>query len=225
MASTQDYSLRAGVVRADEVGRLSSRVNDLLHRVELWHAELNERLRREQEAGAQYQQLAQHDHLTGLPNRMAFELELESRLVKAQAQQRQLALFFIDLDGFKTINDQLGHAAGDQALKSAAERMLQVLRSEDRLFRLGGDEFALLVSAQGEDMPAQLASRLVSAVSQPFEVNGRRAPLGASIGLCFYPNDASDPADLLRLADAAMYQAKAAGKNGWQRAKPLADDA
>jgi diguanylate cyclase (GGDEF)-like protein len=178
VASTQDYSLRAGVVRADEVGRLSSRVNDLLHRVELWHAELNERLRREQEAGAQYQQLAQHDHLTGLPNRMAFELELESRLVKAQAQQRQLALFFIDLDGFKTINDQLGHAAGDQALKSAAERMLQVLRSEDRLFRLGGDEFALLVSPQGEDMPAQLASRLVSAVSQPFEVEGSARAAG-----------------------------------------------
>lgn len=224
VARTQDYSLRAAAGN-DEVGRLGSRVNDLLHRVELWHAELSERLRREQEAGAQYQQLAQHDHLTGLPNRMAFELELEARRMQAQTRQRQLALFFIDLDGFKAINDQLGHAAGDRALVAAAERMLQVLRGEDRLFRLGGDEFALLVLAGNEDLPAQLAERLVAAVAQPFEVDGRHAPLGASIGLSFYPDDASDPADLLRLADAAMYEAKAAGKNGWRRAQTLAPDA
>ena len=217
VAATQDYSLRAPVGRRDEVGRLAMRLNDMMRRIEVWHADLHEQLQQEQRAGRQMRQLAHRDPLTGLPNRLSFEVELERQLVEVQLAHNRLALLFIDLDQFKQVNDSLGHAAGDEVLVEVAARMGRVLRSHDTLCRLGGDEFALLVPlVQDPVQVMQLAERLIAAVREPLLIRGQRVPVGASIGMAFSPDHALDAESLLAAADAAMYAAKRAGKNTYR---------
>lgn len=217
VAATQDYSLRAPIGRRDEVGRLAMRFNDMMRRIEVWHADLHEQLQQEQRAGRQMRQLAHRDPLTGLPNRLSFEVELERQLVEVQLAQQRLALLFIDLDQFKQVNDTLGHAAGDEVLVEMALRMGRVLRSHDTLCRLGGDEFALLVPmVQDPVQVMQLAERLIAAVREPLLIRGQRLPVGASIGMAFSPDHALDAESLLAAADAAMYAAKRAGKNTYR---------
>jgi diguanylate cyclase (GGDEF)-like protein len=223
VASSQDYSLRAAVGEQDEVGRLAERFNGMLRRIEVWHADMNEQLAQEQQTGRAMQQLAHRDALTGLPNRLAFELTLERLFVDlhhpSHVGAQRLALLFIDLDNFKQVNDSLGHAAGDAVLTEVSRRMAGVLRASDTLFRLGGDEFALLVADVAEPGPVeQLAERLIASVRQPLVVQGRLQPVGATVGLAFVPDDATDPESLLCAADAAMYAAKHAGKNTYRRA-------
>jgi diguanylate cyclase (GGDEF)-like protein len=217
VAATQDYALRAPVVRRDEVGRLAMRFNDMLRRIEVWHADLHQQLRQEQHAGSQMRQLAHRDQLTGLPNRLSFEVELERQLVEVHLAQQRLALLFIDLDQFKQVNDTLGHAAGDEVLVEMAARMGRVLRSHDTLCRLGGDEFALLVpQVQDPVQVMQLAERLIAAVREPLLIRGQRVPVGASVGMAFSPDHALDAQALLAAADEAMYAAKRAGKNTYR---------
>lgn len=218
VAATQDYALRAEVRKGDEVGRLAEHVNEMLRRIQVWHEDLHQQLHQERAAGHELQQLAHRDHLTGLPNRLSFDVELERLVVELQHGQR-LGLLFIDLDHFKAINDQLGHEAGDEVLVEVARRMGGVLRTQDRLFRLGGDEFALLVAPMGSIAALEhLAGRLVAAVSAPLQVRGQTMPLGASIGGVIGPDHGLEAAELLRRADAAMYAAKAAGKNRYRLA-------
>lgn len=220
VAFSQDYGLRATVGRRDEVGRLAERFNALLRRIEVWHEDLHQQLEREQAAGLQYQQQAYRDALTQLPNRLAFEVELERQLVELPRQQRRIALLFIDLDQFKWVNDNLGHAAGDLVLNTVAQRMTSRLRESDALFRLGGDEFALLVTEVGDpDSVRLLAGRLIAAVREPMAVDGRPVPVGATVGIAFAPDDARDAQTLLMRADAAMYAAKRAGKNTFRCAE------
>jgi len=223
VATSQDYSLRATLREDDEVGRLAERFNDMLRRIEVWHEDMNQQLAQEQQTGRAMQQLAHRDALTGLPNRLAFELTLERLFVDLHHPQhvggQRLALLFIDLDNFKGVNDSLGHAAGDAVLTEVSRRMSAVLRASDTLFRLGGDEFALLVADVVEPGPVeQLAERLIAAVREPLVVQGQVQPVGATVGLAFVPDDATDPQSLLRAADAAMYAAKHAGKNTYRRA-------
>ena len=139
---------------------------------------------------------------------------MELALARARRGDGAVALMFVDLDGFKEVNDRLGHAAGDQLLAGVAGRLDSVLRGSDLLARLGGDEFLVLLA----DLPADAAvgvenvgGKLLDALREPFDLAGRKLRTGASIGVSLYPADADDTETLLRHADAAMYQAKAAG--------------
>ena len=158
--------------------------------------------------------MAYHDPLTELPNRILAEEQVELALARARRGDGAVALMFVDLDGFKEVNDRLGHAAGDQLLAGVAARLDSVLRDSDLLARLGGDEFLVLLA----DLPADAAvgvehvgGKLLDALREPFDLVGRKLRTGASIGVSLYPADADDTETLLRHADAAMYQAKAAG--------------
>ncbi|MEJ5999944.1 diguanylate cyclase domain-containing protein [Paucibacter soli] len=219
VARQRDYGLRATVRRPDEVGRLAERFNAMLKRIEVWQGELNEQLHQEQVAGQQLQQLAHRDTLTQLPNRLFFQSELQRQVGHAVQAGELMALMFIDLDNFKTVNDSHGHEAGDAVLREMAQRMASVLRSTDLLCRLGGDEFALLLPGLADAAAAEhLAERLIAAVRAPLHVRQQLMPVGATVGLAFCPQDSSDPAELLKLADQAMYEAKRAGKNTYRRA-------
>jgi diguanylate cyclase (GGDEF)-like protein len=170
-----------------------------------------ERVRAEQ--AAQVHQLAFHDGLTGLPNRRSFGIRLSESLALARRQRQNAALMFIDLDGFKGVNDALGHAAGDALLKELAGRLQAVLREGEQLFRVGGDEFTVVLPrVSGPDELAALAQRLVAEASRPVSLSDGEVKVGASIGIAVFPDDASEADVLLRAADDAMYAAKARGK-------------
>ncbi len=172
--------------------------------------DISERLRGQQ----QLAYLAYHDRLTGLPNRVLVEDQLDLALARARRMNRAVALLFVDLDDFKAVNDKLGHAAGDQFLAAVAARLRGVLRDTDVLARQGGDEFLVLLSDLDDDpehVAESVGAKLHVALQQPFSVAGSELMTAASVGVSLYPDDASDSEALLRHADAAMYKAKAAG--------------
>jgi diguanylate cyclase len=153
--------------------------------------------------------LANHDPLTGLPNRTYFQDFVTHSLSHAQRQKQQLYLLFIDLDRFKKINDSQGHEVGDAVLKIVARRLDNLLRADDFVARLGGDEFAVLYSHPKINKAANnLARKIIKIISEPFEIGDRSYSVGASIGISVYPDDTEDANTLLRQADLAMYQAK-----------------
>lgn len=154
---------------------------------------------------------SRHDPLTGLPNRLAFSESL-SRLL-AERRSPHGALMFMDLDGFKVVNDTLGHEAGDVVLSSVAERLRRSVRDTDSVFRIGGDEFVVVAPGMADDQAAHdLAERIIARVREPIEAGSTQCAVGASIGIAFYPGDGADLETLLRHADTAMYLAKHAGK-------------
>ncbi len=158
--------------------------------------------------------LAYHDALTGLPNRILVEQEVDLALARARRAGAAAALMFVDLDDFKEVNDRLGHAAGDRLLASVSARLRGVLRDSDVLARQGGDEFLVLLGDLTDDPTAAAESvggKLLSALQEPFVVAGTEVRTGASIGISLYPDDAADTEALLRHADVAMYRAKTAG--------------
>ncbi len=157
--------------------------------------------------------LAYYDPVTHLPNRHAFN-EYAGRLLAGGAQERCLALLFMDLDDFKVVNDTLGHPVGDMLLQAVAERFSHCVRQDDRVYRVGGDEFAMML-ADDEVNAAVVAEKLIRSLSLPFQVGDRSIYLGISIGISLYPRDGDDVSTLLRNADAAMYSAKEGGKNGY----------
>ena len=160
--------------------------------------------------------LATHDSLTGLANRAAFLEQLERMLGYAARHAKRIAVLFLDLDRFKSVNDTLGHPVGDDLLRAVAERIGRSLRQTDLVARLGGDEF--LIALQGVERdhdPARVASKLVSLLAQPCRVGDREYRIGASIGIAVFPRDGADPDVLVRNADTAMYQAKAARSCGY----------
>jgi diguanylate cyclase len=153
--------------------------------------------------------LANHDPLTGLPNRTYFQDFVNHSLSHAQRQKQQLYLLFIDLDRFKKINDSQGHEIGDAVLKIVARRLDSLLRGDDFVARLGGDEFAVLYSHPKINKAASnLARKIIKIISEPFKIGDRSYSVGASIGISVYPDDTEDANTLLRQADLAMYQAK-----------------
>lgn len=153
---------------------------------------------------------ANYDDLTGLPNRQLLEEKLRSAKAYADRQKHSLAICYLDLDGFKGINDEQGHEFGDHALCTVAKRLTQSLRSEDTIARIGGDEFVLLI--QGEHSEP-LYQRILTSVSEPFELAGEIVNLTASLGVTLYPEDNTDAEGLIRHADQAMYAAKEKGRN------------
>ncbi|WP_304639263.1 putative bifunctional diguanylate cyclase/phosphodiesterase [Pseudomonas sp.] len=158
--------------------------------------------------------LAHHDPLTRLPNRLLIVERLQSALARAKRQSSRLGLVFIDIDRFKTVNDSMGHSAGDDVLRSAAERMAQLCREPDTLARLGGDEFLLLVEdiRHAEEL-VPLVQRLQRAFTRPFELSGRLLHLNVSLGMSIYPEDGCTAAELLKNADTAVTLAKNSGRN------------
>jgi len=164
----------------------------------------------EREALIRHQSL--HDSLTRLPNRMNFGHRMTDLSSVAARQDIQFALMFIDLDGFKRVNDSLGHHAGDLLLQVVAGRIRKVLRGSDLLFRMGGDEFTVvLTESASRENAIGAAQRIVSVLAEPLTLEGRQVGIGASVGLAFYPEDGVHPDELLRKADLAMYRAKQAG--------------
>lgn len=153
--------------------------------------------------------LALHDGLTALPNRRFFTQRLAEALAGVSARHPTLAVIFMDLDGFKPINDLHGHSAGDEVLGIVAARLARSVRAEDMMSRLGGDEFACLVGdCQSADQLGQLASKLFETVAAPLTIGGLTLHVRPSIGIAMYPADGTTAAELLRSADAAMYRAK-----------------
>jgi diguanylate cyclase (GGDEF)-like protein len=162
------------------------------------------------------QDMAEHDALTGLPNRLLLADRLSQSIARAQRTPTKSAILFIDLDHFKQINDSLGHSAGDGLLQAVARRLSGVVRDGDTVARLGGDEFILLVEGLDDVRTArQLAAKIIDAFETPFHIDGNAFSIGASIGISLCPDDGDDLETLLRNADAAMYQAKADGRGGY----------
>ncbi|MFV1991126.1 MAG: diguanylate cyclase domain-containing protein, partial [Acidimicrobiales bacterium] len=154
-----------------------------------------------------------HDELTGLPNRAEFTRQLERRLSRGDSDEDGVAVLFLDLDGFKEVNDAHGHASGDILLGAVAGRLRNCVRPDDHVARLGGDEFTVLLTrTDSSDSSRAVARRIQEVISQPYNVNGQDCRVGSSIGVAYSDDASIDPLTLLKRADAAMYQAKRGGK-------------
>ena len=173
-------------------------------------------IRRRKTSQARIDFLAHHDLLTGLPNRALLLDRLEFILATARRRNSQVALLFIDLDNFKTVNDSLGHMAGDQLLKIIAARIPGVLRSGDVVSRHGGDEFLVVLPDLGEQGPVPVAEKLLATIAEPMELEGQSISVSPSIGISVFPRDGDSADMLIRHADAAMYLAKQRGRNNYQ---------
>jgi diguanylate cyclase (GGDEF)-like protein/PAS domain S-box-containing protein len=165
-------------------------------------------------AEEQIKRSAAYDFLTGLPNRSLFRDRLEQEVKRAGRTGLPLALVFIDLDGFKDVNDRLGHDTGDQLLQQAAQRISSCVRSIDTVARLGGDEFTVILAEVNQIAHVDiLAKKMLDELARPFSIQDKQVQISGSIGITFYPRDASNLEDLIRNADQAMYVAKNAGRN------------
>ncbi|MEP6558913.1 MAG: EAL domain-containing protein, partial [Burkholderiales bacterium] len=202
---THDYRMRLMHHRSDEIGELHDGFNGLLEQLEA----------REQEIAAQQNdlvRLANLDEVTQLSNRHHFRQLLDRALKRAG--DVPFALLCLDLDRFKNVNDSLGHDLGDQVLRLVGERLRSIARAEDTMARTGGDEFSVIMSRVSRDDEAlPFARRILCSLREPFEINGLTLHIGASIGIALAPRDALAPEQLIKYADLALYEVKAAGRN------------
>ncbi len=175
-------------------------------------------------ADEQLRRIATHDGLTGLYNRRGLTERLNQCIVRYKRSETPLALLFIDLDGFKHVNDRFGHAEGDEVLCEVARRLLNVVRSSDVVARIGGDEFVVLLEGDASKIAVeQLSERILRSLDAPCKFANGSAQIGASIGVALCPPGFADAVELMRAADAAMYEAKRAGKGRVVYARPTAD--
>ena len=196
------------VQRHDELGDLARSFSEMEQQITLQMAELNA-------SRDAMEHLAYHDALTGLPNRRMFEQRLTQALEMSRRSTRPCALLFVDLDDFKPINDNLGHAVGDAVLKATARVILEAVRQVDTVARLAGDEFTVLCeNVDSEAAAEQIALKLQQAFEQPLDIQGTPYAVRASVGLSLFPRDAQDAHTLLASADAAMYRVKMNRRNG-----------
>jgi len=192
--------------RSDEIGLLARSIGDMQDQIRAQFANL------EQKQG-ELDRLASHDSLTGLHNRRFFLDRLEHAMAHARRSGTELALLYIDLDNFKTINDELGHAAGDHVLRTLAQRLKHVVREADTVARIGGDEFIVLIEGPAdEDAIAAVAHKVLEVLSQPVPHAERDLACGASIGASRFPKDGATDIELIAAADQAMYRAKSEGR-------------
>lgn len=171
----------------------------------------------------QIRHLATHDNLTGLPiMRLAIDRSHQA-MAHARRSGQKIAFMFLDLDGFKEVNDRHGHEAGDRVLQTVAERLRSAVRSADTAARIGGDEFVVILSDLSHaHFAGDVADKILSAISAPIVYDGQELSVGASIGISIFPDHADELDDLKRVADRAMYAVKASGKNRYQFAQPHA---
>ncbi|WP_295958507.1 diguanylate cyclase [Rhodoferax sp.] len=198
------------LLRRDEIGSLARSFHQM-------HLQITGQLADLHDNQEELEHLAQHDMLTGLPNRRLFQERLEKALAHARRYGEQVCLLFIDLDAFKAINDGYGHDAGDEVLKTVARRMQHMVREVDTVARLGGDEFVVLLGAAvSHSHLATIAGKLLTAIQEPIPVQAQELRVTASIGISRYPQDGQTAADILATADQAMYSAKLAGRAGYR---------
>ena len=191
--------------RTDELGTVAQALKNL-------QEQTAERARAE----AMVTHMAHHDALTMLPNRVRFRENLKQDLLRVRPEQ-PLAVLCLDLDDFKAVNDTLGHPVGDALLKSVAERLLACVRDTDTVARLGGDEFAVVQVGGAQPVAATvLAQQLIETIAEPYEIEGHSVVIGTSAGIALAPNDGSDPDELLKNADMALYRAKAEGRGTYR---------
>ena len=158
--------------------------------------------------------LAFHDALTDLPNRTLLMERLDQKIINSKREQCHLALMFLDLDGFKLINDQFGHNVGDEVLKEIAKRLQALVRQSDTVARMGGDEFIFILhNPKVKDEITYVANRVINSINKPMEICGEVLQLGASVGIAMFPADGRTSVDLINNADTAMYTGKGSGKN------------
>jgi diguanylate cyclase (GGDEF)-like protein len=182
----------------------------LRHRVE-------QQTRTIRESEERLRHLSQHDALTGLPNRLLLEDRLNVALKRSARFNSVLGILMVDLDGFKAVNDTLGHRAGDLALCEIASRIRKSVRQTDTVARLGGDEFiVLLPDLRLSEEAEAMASKIAALIAEPFQADGKPIAISASIGVCVSPRDSTDAEELMQQVDAAMYRAKALGRNRWE---------
>jgi diguanylate cyclase (GGDEF)-like protein len=207
-------------VLAGRLAGLADQASLAIAKVQLLEQERDSVRRLELEEG-RIKELAYHDALTGLPNGRMFGEALDAALVSAAATQTSLAVLFCDLDRFKVVNDSLGHAQGDNLLRLAAARLSGCTREGDVLARLGGDEFTVLLRPlESDEEGVAVGERILEALRKPFVVDGQELFLSVSVGAAVFPEDGADADTLLKNADAAMYRAKAAGRDGQVRYAP-----
>lgn len=157
---------------------------------------------------------ANYDSLTRLPNRNLFCDRLQQAIVKAERNEQLFAVLFIDLDGFKEINDALGHSLGDRVLRQVAEHMVKVARASDTFARFGGDEFIVLISDMEADV-IPVTEKILDAIKKPIAINGHELNVTASIGISIFPGDGGDLEPLMKHADKGMFSAKLEGRNAY----------
>ncbi len=207
---TKNLNNKIPVYSHDEIGELAENFNSMLDDLDKTHTELNR-----QKDSLAYK--AHHDALTGLPNRALFNDRLEQAISKARRHKEKIALFFIDLDHFKQINDTLGHEVGDEVLKFFAKRLNASVRTEDTIARLGGDEFMVIMeNLQNSEAISVVANKIVSIVKEPIVLGEQTLNLGTSIGISVYPQNGETSEVLIKNADIAMYKAKDEGRDNYQ---------
>jgi diguanylate cyclase (GGDEF)-like protein/PAS domain S-box-containing protein len=183
---------------------------------------VSEDITERQRAEDRIRQLAYHDPLTGLPNRTLFYDRMEIALARARRNGDKLAVFLMDLDHFKKVNDNLGHAVGDQLLQAVGDRLSTLVRESDTICRMGGDEFLILLTGitSVHDVN-RIANRVLEALRKPFVLDDHKLEVTTSLGVAIYPEDAEDLDTLIRQTDVAMYLAKERGRDNYQRYSPL----
>lgn len=218
MQAEEDVALTAR--RSDEE-RITQRLNILVVAIVIigvliltwvsWQTHHALRLRRESEERVRH--LAYHDMLTTLPNRRLLIDRLTLMIASARRNQGRFVVFFLDLDGFKNVNDTLGHDGGDELLRQVAARLQQLVRAEDTVARLGGDEFVLALRVEHIDDATIVAHKVLETMTQPYRVKEHEVTISTSVGLAIHPEAGRTPELLLKAADEALYLAKRAGKN------------
>ncbi|PKG81369.1 sensor domain-containing phosphodiesterase [Colwellia sp. 75C3] len=200
--------------RQDEFGLLAYHINQSKMALDSNNRDLKLQINERKLAEHQLKHLALHDPLTGLPNRLLFQDRLHQAIALSKRHQHKFAVFFMDLDNFKIINDTMGHDAGDELLRQVSLRISGTGRETDTVARLGGDEFAFIINKVNTvEGAVSFAQRLNTLLKTPIAVNGNNINMGSSIGITIYPDDATNSEELLRNADIAMYQAKDDGRN------------
>lgn len=214
VSETKNYSLRCKVEGKDEIGQLAGHINEMLciiNNQDLENKRHTTKLLKQQQS---LKNFANFDQLTGLPNRKLFSELLKQILLKTRNLDTDLAVMFLDLDNFKTVNDSLGHHAGDELLLKVSQRMKRMLRDKDVLARVGGDEFIIILTdLPNQQMAITIAERLINCFAEAFEIKEWKVHSGVSIGIAFNENKLIDASSLIRNADVAMYRAKESGRN------------
>lgn len=204
---------------------LESRVQERTQELATANAQLQDEIFERMQTEQRIWHLAHHDSLTGLPNRALLQDRLTQAITQASRRDARVAVIFLDLDRFKSINDTLGHAIGDELLKNIADRLRNAVRSVDTVSRLGGDEFVVILNEIGNlDDVVMVAEKIIAALAPVVYINGHALQTTPSIGISIFPDDGMEAMQLMRNADTAMYHAKAAGRNNFQFFTPRMND-